>query len=173
MEIEFYPIDQSLFKDDDDDNDIYFEEDLIDVNFYEIENQSNVQDLQVNELDTLNHSLFYKPNNKDLYEKENFSNRIKKYTKGKIHLSNNAQSFKSDYYLVFTKKKKFPKPIIRKIHKLIQEPLNLKPMARDISRFNDKYFQEYAEKSFYIIQYLVTHKKEIMDSIPELTKYVY
>lgn len=172
MEFEFYSIDQSLFKEDDDD--IYFEEDLIDVKFNEMENQSNTQDLNVNdELDILHHSMFYNANNKDMYEKENISSRNKKYTKGKIHLSNNAKSFKSNYYLVFTKKKKFPKLIIRKIHKLIQEPLNLKPMARDVSRFNDKYFQEYAENGFCIIQYLVTHKKEIIDSIPELTKYVY
>ena len=95
----------------------------------------------------------------------------KKYRKRKLILSQKAQNFKNDYFLIFTNRKKFPKTILRQIHSIIQGPLNLKPMSREIVRFNDKYFEEYSDNAFKIIQYLVLHKKEIIASIPELLNY--
>ena len=96
----------------------------------------------------------------------------KHYTKKNIKLSSNAQNFKLNYYLVFAKKyNKFPKPMIRKIHDIIKEPLGLDPMNRDAQRVKDKYFEQHLQNSNRIIQYLVTHKEEILNQIPELANY--
>lgn len=94
-----------------------------------------------------------------------------KYSKKKIDLSQKEQNFKNDYFLIFTNRKKFPKTIIKQIHSIIQGPLKLKPMTRDIVRCNDKYFIEYSNDAFKIIQYLVLHKNEIIESIPDLKNY--
>ena len=96
----------------------------------------------------------------------------KKKIKRKIELSNKAQYLKNNYYLIFTKKKKFPKTIIKKIHEIMMVHLDLKPMTREIYRFNDKYFEEFANDSEKIIQYLVCHKKLVVASIPELLDYI-
>ena len=96
----------------------------------------------------------------------------KKKIKRKLELSNKAQYLKNNYYLIFTKKKKFPKTIIKKIHEIMMVHLNLKPITREISRFNDKYFEEFANESEKIIQYLVCNKRMIIGSIPELLDYI-
>lgn len=94
-----------------------------------------------------------------------------KFRKRKLKLSNQAQKFQNYYYLIFTNKKKFPKKFIQKIHSIIQEPLNLKPMDRDIVRWKDKYFEEYAKDSEKIIEYLILNKQKILMQIPELMNY--
>lgn len=94
-----------------------------------------------------------------------------KFHKRKLNLSNQAQRFQNYYYLIFTNKKKFPKEFILQIHKIIQSPLNLKPIARDIARWKDKYFEEYAKDSDKIIEYLVVNKHTILKQIPNLAKY--
>lgn len=104
-----------------------------------------------------------------IQEQKNQSFEVERSTKrGKMALSSTAHLFKENYYHIFTKKKKFPKPFVKKIHKLIEGPLNLKPFTRSISRCNDKYFIENAYRSEDIIQYLCSHKLEIIALIPEL-----
>lgn len=94
-----------------------------------------------------------------------------KFRKRKLNLSFQAQRFQNYYYLIFTNKKKFPKEFILQIHKIIQGPLNLKPIVRDIARWKDKYFEEYAKDSDKIIEYLVVNKYTILKQIPNLAKY--
>ena len=174
-----------------DPDDYYFEEDILSFPFDQTESKKKVRifdDVNAyNErFEELNHSfnsIEQETVNKCKYEKTvEISNGIKKqkekYVKNKksrkrkLKLSQKAQYLKNNYYLVFTKKKKFPKTIIKKIHNIIKDPLNLKPMTREVVRFNDKYFEEYSNESFNIIQYLVLHREEILDSIPELLKYI-
>lgn len=112
-----------------------------------------------------------------LFDQTKYKNEsIKKrsaYTKSKLHLSKQAQNFKNCYYLVFTnKKKKFPKRFIKKIHELIQRPLRLSPIKRDVIRFIDKYFEKNVNESYKIIQYLLIHKDEILNLIPDLKAYL-
>lgn len=102
-------------------------------------------------------------------EKEHCKNKT--FQKRKLVLSQQAQAFKTDYYLIFTKKKKFPKAFLRQIHNIIQNPLKLDPISRDIIRFNDIYFEKFEKDSHKIIEYLVVHKDEILSSIPELINY--
>ena len=104
-----------------------------------------------------------------IQEQKNQSFEVERSAKReKIVLSSKEKLFKENYYQVFTKKKKFPKPLVKKIHKIIEGPLNLKPFTRSISRCNDKYFIENAYRSEDIIQYLCSHKLEIIALIPEL-----
>lgn len=100
------------------------------------------------------------------------NNHRKRKCKRKSILSNKALDLKNNYYLIFTNKKKFPKTIIPKIHGIMRQHLNLKPMSRDVSRFNDKYFEEFANDSEKIIQFLLRNKWIILASIPELQNYV-
>lgn len=95
----------------------------------------------------------------------------KMYTKKKVNLSTSAQNFKENFYLIFTNKKKFPKPILKQVHSIMQKVLDLKPISRNALRVSDKYFEEFLPESFKIIQYLVNYKKEILTKIPELAKY--
>ena len=115
----------------------------------------------------MNHDLEHNINGKNEPHK-----KPKHYHKRKSILSDQAQNFKDAYYLVFTKKKKFPKPIIWEIHKLIQEPLHLMKINRDIIRDNDKYFETFSYNLTSIIQYLQIHKDHIISSIPQLKKYI-
>ena len=95
----------------------------------------------------------------------------KPYHKRKSTLSKQAQIFREAFFLIFTKKKKFPKTIIWEIHKLIQEPLNLKNINRDIIRDNDKYFENFVNESTNIIHYLQNNKEQIRSLVPQLKKY--
>lgn len=110
---------------------------------------------------------------KSIKKKKNQTKKIKKhYEKKNIILSPNAKNFQLNYYLVFAKKyNKFPKPLIRKIHNIIKKPLGLDRMKRDAIRVKDKYFEQYVQYSWKIIQYLLKHKEEILNQIPELANY--
>lgn len=100
---------------------------------------------------------------------EDFSSRVfPKTQRRKINLNSQAQYLKNHYYLIFTNKKKFSKTIVKKIHNIIEGPLNIGPFTRKMTRFNDLYFEENAQNCDKILQYLVMHKEEIISKIPEL-----
>ena len=92
----------------------------------------------------------------------------RKTQRRKINLLPRAQYLKNHYYLIFTKKKKFPKTLVKKIHRIIEGPLNIGSFTRQMTRFNDLYFEANAQNCDKILQYLVTHKEEIIAKIPEL-----
>lgn len=94
-----------------------------------------------------------------------------KAPKRRINLSPKARYLKDNYYLIFTNKKKFPKTLVKKIHEIIQKPLNLKPFSRSITRFHDLYFVENANDAEKILTYLVNNKIQIIEQIPELKEY--
>ncbi|KAK8896974.1 hypothetical protein M9Y10_014904 [Tritrichomonas musculus] len=99
------------------------------------------------------------------------SGAVLKSPKRRITLSPQARYLKNNFYLIFTNRKKFPKTLVKKIHQIIEKPLKLKPFSRRISRFHDLYFVENANDGEKIIHYLVNHKFQIIEQIPELKEY--
>ena len=144
-------------------------------NYYQQDDQKQKMDI-IDNIFSINNASRNR-NNLDGESKFENKNKEKKHSKNKtfqkrkLLLSPRAQAFKTDYYLIFTKKKKFPKAFLRQIHNMIQKPLNLDPITRDIIRFNDIYFERFEKDSFKIIQYIVVHKDEILSFIPELINF--
>lgn len=166
----------------DDFNDEYYEEDYFSFSSNNIKNQDestnskSKNEKKENEIHVLSDLFSFDvnvPQNQKISFNipETFLFYRRKFRKRKLNLSNQAQKFQNYYYLIFTNKKKFPKEFIQKIHKIIQEPLNLKPMVRDVVRRKDKYFEEYVNDSKKIIEYLVLNKQKILMQIPELMNY--
>lgn len=146
------------------------------------ESSTNSENINEDEFKTLNQLSFYNSsepspntNNKSDLSLRNSqlpdNNHRKRKCKRKSILSDKAQDLKKNYYLIFTNKKKFPKTIIPKIHGIMRRYLNLKPITRDVSRFKDKYFEEFANDSDKIIPFLLCNKLIILASIPELQYY--
>ena len=89
-------------------------------------------------------------------------------SKTKVDLSPKELSFKLFFYQIFTKKAKFPKKLVTKIHNTICSSLNLPKMSREETRSIDKYFKNYSSESNQILIYLHQHKEDILRLIPEL-----
>lgn len=115
-------------------------------------------------------TMFIIPNNSSpKANEEDSSLRVyHKTQRRKINLTPQAQYLKNHYYLVFTKRKRFPKKLVKKIHRVIEGPLQIGPFTRTMTRFNDLYFEENAKNYDIILQYLVLHKEEIIKQVPEL-----
>ncbi|KAK8876561.1 hypothetical protein M9Y10_006778 [Tritrichomonas musculus] len=89
-------------------------------------------------------------------------------SKMKVDLSPNELSFKLFFYQIFTKRTKFPKKLVTKIHNKICSSLNLPKMSREETRSIDKYFKNYSRESNRILIYLHQHKEDILRLVPEL-----
>lgn len=118
----------------------------------------------------ITHALFDNNSNPDYIDNITFGPTLVGH-KRKLKLSTLASVFKSDFYSIFTNKKKFPKTFVKKIHQLIERPLNLEPFTREITRFNDLYFITFAPRYSEIIPYLYANKQYILQKIPELNSY--
>ena len=86
-----------------------------------------------------------------------------------VELSENASLFKDCFYKIFTtKKKKFPKGLVIKIHNEICSSLNLIEVPREFQRNINLYFQAFSQYSNQILCFLQKNKQHILDVIPEL-----
>lgn len=103
------------------------------------------------------------------HTKTQLSKSMIRALKRKVGLSPQADEFKKLYYQIFTSKKKFPKELVKQIHDIILIPCFLKKMSREEYRRIDLYFQEYSKYSERILIYLQKHKRELLESIPELS----
>lgn len=92
----------------------------------------------------------------------------RKYSKGKVDLSDDELQFKFSFYHLFVTKKKFEKKYVKLIHNLICDKLNISKLQREEERSIDLYFKNRIKYSNSILIYINTHKKEILDEIPEL-----
>lgn len=150
----------------------------IDTGQIEISSQISYPEFRELSVSTTHNSSFQQYTNRALFDNSNLlvnnsttdlSFRAEhRAHKRKVNLSENEQQFKDNFYSTFTKKKKFPKPLVKKIHKLIEGPLNLSPFTRSYTRFNDLYFKAFSAFSDKIINYLYSNKQQIINSIPEL-----
>ena len=117
----------SYSDDDDDDNQGFFQDE--NLSFFQNDNQDGTLNNQycfqfdsyedkkeTNQIDNISLSENKDSNNQITKSRK----KPKPYHKRKSTLSDQAQCFREIFFLIFTKKKKFPKTIIWEIHKHIQ-----------------------------------------------------
>ena len=171
------PFKESYFDENDSDNILLLDDDELDDVF--IQNQQTSNDKQktnsvLNNQHCTNRATFEnKVNFTDFKDKcANSSFRPShKGQKQKIDLPNKTQRFQEDFYLAFTNKKRFPKLLVKKIHQLIAADLGLAKFTRSMERVIATYFISFSQYSDKILSYIVSHKKDIINQVPELKNY--
>lgn len=84
----------------------------------------------------------------------------------KVILDENDQSFKNNFYSIFTKKKRFNKNIVKEIHNCILVPiLGFQPMTRNEFRCIARYFRNHSYMKEQIINCLKENKAKIQQII--------
>lgn len=84
----------------------------------------------------------------------------------KVILDENDQSFKNNFYSIFTKKKRINKNHVKKIHNRILVPiLGFQPMTRNEFRCIARYFRNYSYMKDKILNCLKQNKAKIQQMI--------
>lgn len=91
-----------------------------------------------------------------------------KKAKVKVDLTDEELQFKFSLYHLFVSRKKFDKRYVKQIHNLICDKINIPKLQREEERSIDLYFKNRIKYMNSILVYINTHKKEILNEIPEL-----